>query len=243
MLLPLAAPPSDHRTTRSPDNANTAIPATTTHAVTRCVALAPGYAPGTGLRYGRTSPPRDADMLPIRTHRYTPGQPPLALACVFAVALAGCQARTQVPDAGASPGAASPDGVYAMPAPLTSELRVVALPGRSGEYRIEVHGAGDPGDGAGAGADCRAVAEGPLVAGHIDAALLPFESAAGGLDESDLQAAPRLRLTLHDDTATLEGAFGHCPMATAMAGSYRKTTTARLLVDCAPLPAACWNRD
>lgn len=181
-------------------------------------------------------------MTPTRTHRYAPGPSPLALACVLAAALAACQARTQVP-ATAADEAAAPEGVYAMPAPLTSELRVVALPGRGGQYRIEVHGAGDPGDGAGIGADCHVVAEGPLVADRIDATLLPFESAAGGLEEADLQAAPRLRLSLHGDTAVLEGAFEHCPMATAMAGSYRRTAAARLLVDCAPLPAACWNRD
>lgn len=173
----------------------------------------------------------------LHTHRSAA----LALACVLA--LAGCQAHTQDPPAGTSPGAAVPDGVYAMSQPPGSELRVVALPGRSGEYRIEVHGVGDPDAGAGAGADCRAVAEGPLVGGRIDARLLPFDSEAGGLDEADLQEAPRLLLTLDGDVATLEGAFAHCPMATAMAGSYRRTAAARLLTGCPPLPAACWNRD
>lgn len=166
-----------------------------------------------------------------------------ALACLFALALAGCQARTQTPIAATPAKAAEVTGVYAMPPPLTSELRVVALPGRDGEYRIEVHGAGDPADGAAAGADCHALAEGPLVAGRIDAGLLPFESPSDALDAADLQAAPRLRLRIRDDVATLEGDFTHCPMRTVMAGTYRRTSAPKLLGDCAPLPAACWNRD
>ena len=130
-----------------------------------------------------------------------------------------------------------------MAPPLRSELRVVALPGRSGEYRVEIHGVGDPALGAGTGADCLAVAEGPLVQGRIDAVLLPFASDTGGLDAIDLADAPRLQLGFGPDAATVQGEFAHCAMATAMAGRYRRTTTPRLLVDCAPLPRVCWNRD
>lgn len=171
------------------------------------------------------------------------------LLAVAALAQAGCGTQErQVPAAPAGASAApadeaTPDGVYAMPSPLVSELRVVALPDRPDEYRVEVHGGGDPRDGAGVAADCRAVAEGRLEGNRIDAALLPFESDAGGPDAADLQSAPRLVLTLQGDAARLEGDFGHCPMGTAMAGTYRRTRTPRLLTACAPLPAACWNRD
>lgn len=186
-------------------------------------------------------------MPPIRSHRHSLVRLPLIWTCVAAtgLALAGCQARSQVAAGDAEPDAVAvdPSGLYAMRAPLGSELRVVALPGRSGHYRIEVWGAGDPGDGAGVGADCQAVAEGPLLDGTIDAALVPFESDAGGLEPADLQDAPRLRLHLDGDSATLEGRFDHCPWTTVMAGHYRRTPQARMLADCAPLPAACWNRD
>ena len=182
-------------------------------------------------------------MPSIRAPRSLFDLPAPALACLFALALAGCQARSQAPIAAAQAEAARVTGVYAMPPPLTSELRVVALPGRDGEYRIEVHGAGDPADGAAAGADCHAVAEGPLAAGQIDAGLVPFKSASDALDAADLQPAPRLRLRVRGDVATLEGDFAHCPMSTVMAGTYRRTSAPRLLDDCAPLPAACWNRD
>lgn len=138
---------------------------------------------------------------------------------------------------------ADPVGVYALPAPLRSELRVVALPERAGMYRVEVHGGGDPSAGAGIAADCRVVAEGSLQGDRIDAALLPFESDAGGLEAADLQAAPRLQLQLQGDVAVLSGTFAHCPMGTVMVGPYRRTAQPRLLVDCAALPAACWNRD
>ncbi|WP_202845099.1 hypothetical protein [Luteimonas saliphila] len=147
------------------------------------------------------------------------------------------------PPARADGRAISPEGVYAMAPPLGSELRVVALPGRAGEYRIEVHGGGDPVDGAGVAADCQAVAEGPLEGGRIDATLVPFESDIGGLDATDLQSAPRMVLTLQGDRAQLEGGFEHCPMGTAMAGTYRRTAATKLFEACAPLPAACWNRD
>jgi hypothetical protein len=137
----------------------------------------------------------------------------------------------------------SPEGVYAMAPPLGSELRVVALPGRPGEYRIEVHGGGDPADGAAVGADCQAVAEGRLEGDRIEAALQPFESDLGGLDASDLADAPRVELQLHGDTVELQGAFAHCAMATVMAGTYRRTAAPSVFKDCPPLPAACWNRD
>ena len=174
----------------------------------------------------------------------------LALACLAMAASAGCEARTpaDAPPAAGAPAqattaATSPTGTYALPAPLVSELRVVALPGRPGEYRVEVHGGGDPRDGAGVAADCQAVAEGRLDGGRLDAALLPFESDAGGLDAIDLESSPRLAITFDGDTARLEGGFAHCPMRTAMTGAYRRTSSPRLFVDCAPLPAACWNRD
>jgi hypothetical protein len=130
-----------------------------------------------------------------------------------------------------------------MAAPLVSELRVVALPGQPGHYRVEVQGGGDPGDGAGIAADCQAVAEGRFQGGRLDAPLRPFDSALGGLEQADLEDAPTLRLQVQGDTATLEGGFAHCPMGTAMAGTYHRTATPKLLVDCPPLPAACWNRD
>ncbi|MDH5832795.1 hypothetical protein [Luteimonas kalidii] len=192
--------------------------------------------------------------------------PLIGASCVLVLLLAACEARTQAvapadsgraldpsesPQASApaqtpSPASApapSPEGVYAMAAPLVSELRVVALPGRPGEYRIEVHGGGDPRDGAGVGADCRAVAEGPLAGDRIDAALQPFDSDLGGLEAGDLVDGPRVELQLQGDTARLQGAFAHCAMATVMAGSYRRTATPSLFLDCPPLPAACWNRD
>lgn len=149
-------------------------------------------------------------------------------------------AHTQAP---ASAPAPSPEGVYAMAPPLGSELRVVALPGRPGEYRIEIHGGGDPADGAAVGADCQAVAEGRLEGDRIEAALQPFESDLGGLDAGDLADAPRVELQLHDDTVELQGAFAHCAMATVMAGTYRRTAAPSVFEDCPPLPAACWNRD
>ena len=186
-------------------------------------------------------------MPPIHSHRHTLARLPLVWTClaVTGLALAGCQARSQVAADGAQPEAVAgdPTGSYAMQAPLNSELRVVPLPGRDGHYRIEIWGAGDPGDGAGVGADCQAVAEGPLRGGAIDAALVPFESDLGGLEPADLQDAPRLRLVLDGDSATLEGRFDHCPWATVMAGQYRRTRAPRALVDCAPLPDVCWNRD
>ena len=130
-----------------------------------------------------------------------------------------------------------------MAPPLVSELRVVALPARPGEYRIEVHGGGDPGDGAGVGADCQAVAEGRLAGDRIEAALQPFESDLGGLDASDLVDAPHVELRLKGDAVQLQGPFAHCAMATVMAGTYRRTPAPSRFKDCPPLPAACWNRD
>lgn len=190
-------------------------------------------------------------MAPTGSHAgAAPSARNIALSCVLV--LAACEARTQAvasgatakaPQAPAPAQARSPAGIYAMAPPLVSELRVVALPGRAGEYRIEVHGGGDPGDGAGVAADCQAVAEGRLDGDRIDAAPVPFESDIGGLDASDLHAGSRLVLTLQGDAVQLDGRFEHCPMGTAMAGTYRRTTTTRLFEACAPLPAACWNRD
>lgn len=135
-------------------------------------------------------------------------------------------------------------GTYAMAPPATSELRVLALPGRADEYRIEVHGGGDPGDGAAAGADCYAVAEGRLQGDLLSARFVPFESNDIGFDAAELAAKPRqLTLKLDGDAAMLAGDFDYCPMRTAMAGEYRRNAVPKLMKDCPPLPQACWNRD
>lgn len=154
-----------------------------------------------------------------------------------AIGLAACASHSQPPQPAKA-------GVYAMASPATSELRVVALPGRTGEYRIEVHGGGDPGDGAAAGADCYAVAEGKLQGDLLSARFVPFDSIDIGFDAAELAAKPRqLTLKLDGDAATLAGDFDYCPMRTAMAGQYRRSTAPKLMKDCPPLPQACWNRD
>lgn len=153
------------------------------------------------------------------------------------VAVAACASHSEP---------AQPDhaGVYAMASPATSELRLVALPDRTGEYRIEVHGGGDPGDGAAVGADCYAVAEGRLQGELIPARFVPFDSVDLGFDAAELAAEPRrLTLKLDGDAVTLDGDFDYCPMRTGMAGQYRRTQAPRLMKDCPPLPRACWNRD
>jgi hypothetical protein len=135
-------------------------------------------------------------------------------------------------------------GVYAMDAPATAELRVVALPGRAGEYRVEVQAGGNPGDGAAAGADCYAVAEGRLQGQTLSARFVPFESIDAGFDAAELAAKPRkLELVFENDHAQLSGDFDHCALRTRMAGRYRLTATPELMRDCPPLPRACWNRD
>jgi hypothetical protein len=134
--------------------------------------------------------------------------------------------------------------VYAMAPPAVSELRVLPLEGRADEYRVEVHGGGDPGDGAAVGADCYAVAEGRLKGDSIAARFVPFESVDLGLDAAELAARPRhLTLKFDGDEAELDGDFDYCPMRTGMAGRYRRTDGPRLMKDCPPLPLACWNRD
>lgn len=151
--------------------------------------------------------------------------------------LAGCVSSSEQPQRVET-------GVYAMASPANSELRVIALPGRPGEYRIEVHGGGDSGDGAAVGADCYAVAEGPLANGLISARFVPFESVDLGLDAKDLAAKPRrLTLKLNGDEAELSGDFDYCPMRTGMAGRYSRTQAPKLFADCPALPQACWNRD
>jgi hypothetical protein len=135
-------------------------------------------------------------------------------------------------------------GVYAMGTPATAELRVVALPGRPGEYRVEVQAGGDPDDGAATGADCYAVAEGRLQGQAISARFVPFESIDAGFDAAELAAKPRnLELTFEDDHVQLAGDFEHCALRTRMAGRYRLTAKPELMRDCPPLPRACWNRD
>lgn len=153
------------------------------------------------------------------------------------VAVAACASHSE-------PAPPARAGVYAMASPATSELRLVALPGRTGEYRIEVHGGGDPGDGAAVGADCYAVAEGRLQGELISARFVPFDSVDLGFDAAELAAKPRqLTLKLDGDAATLDGDFDYCPMRTAMSGQYQHTGAPRLMKDCPPLPQACWNRD
>lgn len=135
-------------------------------------------------------------------------------------------------------------GVYAMGTPATAELRVVALPGRAGEYRVEVQAGGDPADGAAAGADCYAVAEGRLQGQTISARFVPFTSIDAGFDAAELAAKPRkLELTFDGDHAQLSGDFDHCALRTRMVGRYRLTAAPELMRDCPPLPRACWNRD
>ncbi|HST44703.1 MAG TPA: hypothetical protein VLK29_05700 [Luteimonas sp.] len=173
-------------------------------------------------------------------------EPPTRAAAQPAAAHAPPHAVAQPASANAPAHAAAQprvEGTYAMPAPLVSELRVTAVPGRPGVFRVEVDGGGDPADGAAVGADCQALAEGTLHGDRIEAALLPFESALGGLDPADLADAPRLVLTFRGDQADLEGRFAHCALATRMAGRYQRTPTPRRLVDCPPHPAACWMRD
>ena len=189
------------------------------------------------------------------SHRgpFSPALRALVLVAACGVGAAACAAdgpRPPVPQAAGRSSTAPPpspsssvEGVYAMPAPLVSELRVSALPGRPGVFRVEVHGGGDPADGAAVGADCQALAEGALAGDRIDAPLLPFESPLGGLEADDLAAAPRLQLTVEGDQALLAGTFPHCAMATRMAGRYLRTRAPRLLGGCPPLPAACWMRD
>lgn len=153
------------------------------------------------------------------------------------VAVAACASHSE-------PAQPARAGVYAMASPATSELRLVELPGRTGEYRIEVHGGGDPGDSAAVGADCYAVAEGRLQGELISARFVPFDSVDLGFDAAELAAKPRqLTLKLDGDAVALDGDFDYCPMRTAMAGQYRRTGAPRLMKDCPPLPQACWNRD
>src|SRR5688500_1693187 len=108
-----------------------------------------------------------------------------------AIAFAACASHS-------APAQHAKAGVYAIAPPATSELRVVALPGRADEYRIEVHGGGDPGDGAAAGADCYAVAEGRLQGDLLSARFVPFDSNDIGFDAAELAAKPR-QLTLKLD--------------------------------------------
>lgn len=158
------------------------------------------------------------------------------LAAMF-LALAACASHSE-------PTQHAKAGTYAMAPPATSELRVIALPGRADEYRIEVHGGGDPGDGAAAGADCYAVAEGRLRGNLISASFVPFDSNDIGFDAAELAAKPRrLSLELDGDAVTLDGDFDYCPMRTAMAGEYRRNDAPKLMKDCPALPQACWNRD
>ena len=160
----------------------------------------------------------------------------LSLLAAATLVLAACVSHSQPPPAKA--------GIYAMASPATSELRVVALPGRAGEYRIEVHGGGDPADSAATGADCYAVAEGRLQGDVLTARFVPFDSDDIGFDAAELATKPRqLTLKLNGDAATLAGDFDYCPMRTAMAGQYRRSAAPRLMKDCPPLPQACWNRD
>lgn len=191
------------------------------------------------------TPPPNVDMRTPLLSRHPLAA--LALSASAAIALAGCHAGAQAGSASTgsttAEEATSPAGVYAMPPPLVSELRVVALPGRPGEFRVEVHGGGDPRDGAGVAADCQAVAEGRLEDGRIEAPLQPFRSELGGLEAADLQSGPRLVVAFQGDSARLDGEFGHCPMGTAMVGVYRRTQAPKLMVDCPALPANCWNRD
>lgn len=176
----------------------------------------------------------------LPTHPATPGA--RGAATLLLLALTACADAPADPATGGGR-EADPSGHYAMAAPLASELRVVALPGREGEYRVELHGGGDPADGPGVAADCQALAEGRWQNGELVATLQAFDSPLGGLEASDLGQAPALHVRVQSDTAVVEGSFAHCPMGTAMAGTYHRTATPRLLADCAPLPAACWNRD
>lgn len=160
---------------------------------------------------------------------------PRCLVAVGALLLAGCAAADTPP---------SVEGVYAMPEPALAEVRVVALPERTGMYRVEVHGAGDAGAGAATGADCYAVAEGRLEGGRLRAGFVPFESADLGFDARELAERPRtLTLAFDGDEATLSGDFDYCPLRTVLSGRYRRTATPQLLSGCPPLPRACWNRE
>ncbi|WP_407353083.1 hypothetical protein [Luteimonas sp. R10] len=153
----------------------------------------------------------------------------------FFVLLAGCAG------AGTSPPV---EGVYAMPDPALAELRVVALPGDVGAYRVEVHGAGDAADGAAIGADCYAVAEGTLENGRLRAGFVPFESLDLGFDARELAERPRtLELAFDGEAAVLSGDFDYCPLRTVLDGRYLRTGSPQLLTDCPPLPQACWNRE
>ncbi|MEZ0471386.1 hypothetical protein [Luteimonas salinilitoris] len=138
----------------------------------------------------------------------------------------------------------SVEGVYAMPDPALAELRVVALPERAGMYRVEVHGAGDPGDGAATGADCYAVAEGRLEGDRLRAGFVPFESVDLGFEARELAERPRaLELAFDGEEATLSGDFDYCPLRTVLDGRYLRPAAPQLLTDCPPLPRACWNRE
>ncbi|MCX8279186.1 hypothetical protein OSJ77_03200 [Phyllobacterium sp. 0TCS1.6C] len=150
----------------------------------------------------------------------------IALSATVALALVAPEAGAQVEPipsgADATQVNLSPVGVYEMPSPLVSKLRVTELSGRPNEYRVEVYAGGDPRDGSGVAAHCLTVAEGRLVGNRIDGRLL-IEKDLGGSGNANLTSAPRLVLTFQGNAVHLEGDFNHCPMRAAIAGTYRRT--------------------
>jgi hypothetical protein len=149
-----------------------------------------------------------------------------AMCITIALLLAGHSgvAAEQVP---------SIEGIYARSDPSPSAVRVATRP--DGRFRVEIHGSGDQRMGAGAGADCYAVAEGVLTDDRLGAAFVPFTATGFDFSAADTARHPR-RLEVRFDGQDIEvsGDFDYCALNTYLAGRYRRMERSQRFENCPP---------